>query len=73
MEPACSGIQKEDAGSGLRRVVKVICLVTNPSDFPKLNELFAEFFPGSPPARSTPVVALPMGLLFSIEAIAVAE
>ncbi len=63
----------EDSGSGLHRVVKVTCFVTNTSDFPKLNELFAEFFPESPPARSTPVVALPMGLLFSIEAIAVAE
>ena len=41
--------------------------------FGTLNALFEEFFPGSPPVRSTPVVALPRGLLFSIDAIAVAE
>ena len=38
-----------------------------------LNALFEEYFPGSPPVRSTPVVTLPWGLLFSIDAIAVAE
>lgn len=61
----------EDAGTSLHRVVKVTCFVTDASDFPKLNELFAEFFPETPPVRSTPVVALPKGLLFSIDAIAV--
>jgi 2-iminobutanoate/2-iminopropanoate deaminase len=63
----------EDAGSGLHRVVKVTCFVAEADAFPKLNELFTEFFPGSPPVRSTPVVALPKGLLFSIDAIAVVE
>ena len=32
--------------------------------------LYAEYFPVAPPVRSTPVVQLPRGLLFSIEAIA---
>ncbi len=41
--------------------------------FAQLNDLFAEFFPTAPPVRSTPVVALPRGLLFSIDAIAVVE
>lgn len=63
----------EDAGSGLQRVVKVTCFVADPGAFPRLNELYAEFFPDSPPVRSTPVVALPKGLLFSIDAIAVVE
>jgi 2-iminobutanoate/2-iminopropanoate deaminase len=63
----------EDAGSGLHRVVKVTCYVTDAAAFPKLNELFAEFFPGSPPVRSTPVVAIPKGFLFSIDAIAVVD
>jgi 2-iminobutanoate/2-iminopropanoate deaminase len=63
----------EDAGTGLHRVVKVTCFVADADAFPKLNELFEEFFPGSPPVRSTPVVALPKGLLFSIDAIAVVE
>ena len=63
----------EDAGTGLHRVAKVTCFVANAEDFPKLNELFAEFFRDSPPVRSTPIVALPKGLLFSIDAIAVVE
>ena len=63
----------EDAGTGMHRVVKVTCFVAEADAFSKLNEMFAEFFPGSPPVRSTPVVALPKGLLFSIDAIAVVE
>jgi 2-iminobutanoate/2-iminopropanoate deaminase len=61
----------EDAGSGLERVVKTTCFVADPAAFPKLNELYAEYFPSAPPVRSTPIVRLPRGLLFSIEAIAV--
>ncbi|MEO5800917.1 MAG: Rid family detoxifying hydrolase [Gemmatimonadales bacterium] len=67
------GALLDDAGSGLDCVVKVTCFVADPVAFGKLNELFLEFFPVAPPARSVPVVALPKGLLFSIEAIAVAK
>ena len=63
----------EDAGSRLERVVKVTCYVADPGAFGTLNALFAEYFPSSPPVRSTPVIALPRGLLFSIDAIAVVE
>lgn len=63
----------EDAGSRLDRVIKVTWFVADAGAFPKLNELFAELFPTAPPVRSTPVVSLPRGLLFSIDAIAVAE
>jgi 2-iminobutanoate/2-iminopropanoate deaminase len=62
----------EDAGSRLSRVVKVTCFVADPDGFATLNALFAEFFPVAPPVRSTPLVQLPRGLLFSIDAIAVA-
>jgi len=41
--------------------------------FPTLNELFAEYFPQWPPARSARVVAPPKDLSFSIEAVAVAD
>jgi 2-iminobutanoate/2-iminopropanoate deaminase len=61
----------EDAGSGLDRVVKVTCYIGDPAGFSKLNDLFAEFFPDRPPVRSAPIVQLPRGLLFSIDAIAV--
>ena len=63
----------EDAGSSLARVIKVTCFVAEPDAFPVLNALFAEFFPDAPPVRSTPLVQLPKGLLFSIDAVAVAE
>ena len=62
----------EDAGSSLTRVIKVTCFVTDAAVFPTLNALFAEFFPEAPPVRSTPIVQIPRGLLFSIDAIAVA-
>jgi 2-iminobutanoate/2-iminopropanoate deaminase len=61
----------EDAGSGLDRVIKVTCYLADPSTFSVLNTLFAEFFPVAPPVRSAPIVHLPRGLLFSIDAIAV--
>ncbi len=63
----------EDAGSRLARVIKVTCFVADAAAFPTLNALFAEFFPDAPPVRSTPIVQLPRGLLFSIDAIAVLD
>jgi 2-iminobutanoate/2-iminopropanoate deaminase len=62
----------EDVGSGLDQVVKTTCFLAVPEAFDTLNALYAEYFPTSAPARSTPVVQLPRGLLFSIEAVAVA-
>ncbi len=61
------------ANCGLDDVVKTTCWVAEAAAFPKFNELYAEFFPKDPPTRSTPIVALPKGLLFSIECIAVAK
>ena len=60
----------EDAGSSLDRVVKTTCFLAVPEAFDQLNTLYAEYFPTAAPVRSTPVVQLPRGLLFSIEAIA---
>ena|ERR671915_2198608 len=62
----------EDAGSSLDRAI-VTCFVAQPEYFPTLNALFAEFFPGAPPVRSTPIVQLPRGLLFSIDAVATTD
>ena len=62
----------EDAGSGLHRVVKTTCFLAAPEAFDQLNALYAEYFPVAPPVRSAPVVQLPRGLLFSVEAIAAA-
>jgi len=62
----------EDAGSSMEQVVRVTCFMVDPAAFAVLNSLFAEYFPVEPPVRSSPVVALPKGLLFSIDAVAVA-
>jgi len=62
----------EDAGSGMDRVVKTTCFLPAPEAFDALNALYAEYFPSAAPARSAPIVQLPRGLLFSIEAVAVA-
>jgi len=63
----------EDAGSGLDHVIKVTCFIAHADAFMSLNELFVEYFPVSPPVRTVPVVTLPRGLKFSIEAIALAR
>ena len=59
------------ANCSMDDVVKTTCWVADAASFQEFNALYAEFFPKEPPTRSTPIVALPKGLLFSIECIAV--
>ncbi len=59
------------AGSGLEHVVKTTTFLTDLENGEAANRLYAEYFPTNPPARSSPIVKLPRGLLISIEAIAV--
>lgn len=59
------------ANCGMDDVVKTTCWVADAASFKEFNALYAEYFPNQPPTRSTPIVALPKGLLFSIECIAV--
>lgn len=54
-------------------VVKVITWLGDAKERAALNDIFGEYFPNKPPARSTPIVDLPMGLLLSIEATAIAK
>ncbi len=61
----------EAGGSGMDRVVNTTVLVADISQFGVVNELFAEYFAASPPARMTMQVPLPKGLLFSIGCVAV--
>jgi 2-iminobutanoate/2-iminopropanoate deaminase len=51
------------------RSPSVATRVANRDDVATAKALDAEFFPEDPPARSTPIVDLPRGLLFSVEAI----
>jgi len=63
----------EAANSGLNYVVKTTVFLRDMADFPKMNAIYAEFFPENPPARSTVAVAtLPKGVAVEIEAIALA-
>jgi 2-iminobutanoate/2-iminopropanoate deaminase len=63
----------EAANSGLSYVVKTTVFLRDMADFPKLNAIYADFFPENPPARSTvAVAALPMGVAVEIEAVALA-
>ena len=62
----------EAGGSDLSSVVKTTVFLKDLSDFAAMNEVFAEFFPGTPPARSAVEVArLPRDVRVEIEAIGV--
>jgi len=59
------------AGSSLALVLKTTVFLLSMGDFTAMNEVYAEFFPGDPPARSTIAVAdLPKNARVEIEAIA---
>ena len=63
-----------DSGSGLEAVVKTIIFLRDMADFPKMNAVYAEFFPENPPARSTvQVAALPKNGAVEIEIIALVK
>ena len=60
------------AGTSLQALVKTTIFYANVEDFAAINAIYARFMPDPPPARSAPAnVALPRGLLISIDAIAV--
>lgn len=64
----------EAGGSSLDRVVKATVFLKNMADFPAMNEVCAEYFGASKPARSTVAVAeLPRGALVEIDLVAVAS
>jgi len=60
------------AGASLSTLVKTTIFYANVEDFATINAVYARFMPDPPPARSAPAnVALPRGLLISIDAVAV--
>jgi 2-iminobutanoate/2-iminopropanoate deaminase len=57
-------------GCDLEHVVKVTVFLVDLSDFSAMNEVYAEFFPTQPPARTcVQVAALPKGARVEIEAV----
>jgi 2-iminobutanoate/2-iminopropanoate deaminase len=64
----------ESAGSSLDEVVKTTVFLRDMGDFARMNAVYATFFRGTPPARSTiQAAALPKGAAVEIEAIALAS
>jgi 2-iminobutanoate/2-iminopropanoate deaminase len=64
----------EAAGTSMRNVIKTTVFLQDINDFKAMNQVYAEFFPDAPPARSAvQVAALPLGGLVEIEAVAIVE
>ena len=60
------------AGCSFEDVVKVLVFITDMSLWPRMNEVYSQYFPKDPPARSAlGATALPLpGLLLEIECVA---
>ena len=57
-------------GSSLQQAIKLTVFLTDLSHFAQVNEIFNDFFPDNPPARSAvQVSALPMNARIEIDAI----
>ena len=64
----------EAAGTDFSHVVKSTVYLSDIRNFSAFNEVYAEFFPEMPPARSAfQVAALPLGAMIEIEMIAEVE
>jgi len=63
----------EAGKSDLSKVVKVTVYLSDINDFSAFNEVYSEYFPSDPPARSAfQVAALPLGAMVEIEMVALA-
>jgi 2-iminobutanoate/2-iminopropanoate deaminase len=64
----------EDAGSGMQMIIKSTVFLKDMADFPRMNAVYAEFFPKKPPARTTiQAAALPKNGSVEIEAVALTK
>ncbi|CRF34165.1 endoribonuclease L-PSP [Brachyspira suanatina] len=56
----------------MANIIKTTCFLTDMSNFAAFNEVYANYFPENPPARSTVAIkALPKDALVEVEIIAV--
>jgi 2-iminobutanoate/2-iminopropanoate deaminase len=61
----------EASGSSLAQVLKTTVYLKDMGEFPRMNEVYARYFPENPPARATVEVArLPRDVRIEIDAIA---
>ena len=64
----------EAGGAGLDSVMKCTVFLQDMGEFALMNEVYADFFPDNPPARSAiEVAALPLGARIEIEAVALVK
>ena len=64
----------EKAGSSMDRVVKCSVMLADMAEWPKLNEIYATYFPGPKPARSAwGATALALGARVEVECTAMAK
>lgn len=60
----------EEAGAGLKDVLKVTCYLADMEDFSRFNEIYKKYFQDDPPARSTIQAGrLPLDVQIEIDAI----
>jgi 2-iminobutanoate/2-iminopropanoate deaminase len=60
----------KEAGTSLNRALKMTLYVKATGEFPALNEVYAGFFEGEPPARAAMgVTFLPRGALVMVDAV----
>jgi 2-iminobutanoate/2-iminopropanoate deaminase len=65
------GLVLGDLGLSYPDIVKTTIFLADIADFPKVNEVYAGYFDGAPPARSTVQAgALPGGFLVEVEVVA---
>ena len=62
----------ESAGSSLERVLKINVLLYDMLELDNMNQVYRQFFPKDPPARTTCGVQLSAGMKIEIECIALA-
>ena len=66
------GVILAEAGYSYEDVVSSTCLLSDMSDFKSMNEVYAQFYPDSQPARAAfAVKELPLGALLEIVTVAV--
>jgi 2-iminobutanoate/2-iminopropanoate deaminase len=66
------GAVLQAGGASFNQVVKTTIFLKSMNDFPKVNEIYAQYFKETPPARSTVEVSrLPKDALVEVEAVAV--
>jgi 2-iminobutanoate/2-iminopropanoate deaminase len=64
----------EAAGTSMANALKITVYMQDLGDFAAMNQVYASFFPGDPPARSTTqAAALPLGALVEIDVVAAIE